>query len=272
MKTVKIPSNMNPYDVWINGLKYSFPAGETVEVEDFIAEAIENSKFDPKPAPVRGILWEDISDKPFGEVFTTLYEGTDLTPVLADGMYTYIIDAGIFAIEVGQTYTVVFEGVTYECVAKSFGSMPTLGNLGLFGDVDTGEPFLCIDQTSFGMGIGVLSSATFSSVKISGWAITKLSEKYRPTLPIFYVDGNVDGKNPYLYTDSSMTKKVTMAELVAAARNGLMISLGGVVFYAPTYVNVHPSELHGSVVIAQSYDSTAGTLSYYEYFTAEYTG
>lgn len=41
MKTVTIPACMNPYVVNINNHTYSYPAGETVDVPDEVAEVIE---------------------------------------------------------------------------------------------------------------------------------------------------------------------------------------------------------------------------------------
>ena len=42
-RTVTIPNNHTPnYSVWVNGVKHTYPAGETVEVPDGVADAIEN--------------------------------------------------------------------------------------------------------------------------------------------------------------------------------------------------------------------------------------
>lgn len=50
MKAVTIPTNMNPYVVTINNHTYSYPAGETVEVPDEVAGAIEDAlELEPKP-------------------------------------------------------------------------------------------------------------------------------------------------------------------------------------------------------------------------------
>lgn len=50
MKVVTIPTNMNPYVVTINNHTYIYPAGETVEVPDEVAAAIEDSlELEPKP-------------------------------------------------------------------------------------------------------------------------------------------------------------------------------------------------------------------------------
>ena len=50
MKTIKIPMNNNPFTVVINNSVYRYKAGETVEVPDEVAEAIENAlELEPKP-------------------------------------------------------------------------------------------------------------------------------------------------------------------------------------------------------------------------------
>lgn len=43
MKSVKIPDNMNPYKVRVNGVLYEYPAGVEMEVPDKVAEIIEQT-------------------------------------------------------------------------------------------------------------------------------------------------------------------------------------------------------------------------------------
>lgn len=53
MKKVTIPTCANPFVVIVNGIKYTYPAGETVEVPDDVAEVIEqHEEAKPEPAPV----------------------------------------------------------------------------------------------------------------------------------------------------------------------------------------------------------------------------
>lgn len=55
MKTVTIPDNMNPWECCINGKKYRYPAGETVDVPDEVAaiiQAYENATKAPEAEPV----------------------------------------------------------------------------------------------------------------------------------------------------------------------------------------------------------------------------
>lgn len=50
MKAATIPTSMNPYVVTINNHTYSYPAGETVEVPDEVAAAIEDAlELEPRP-------------------------------------------------------------------------------------------------------------------------------------------------------------------------------------------------------------------------------
>jgi hypothetical protein len=57
MKTITIPTNCNPYIVVINNHVYVYKAGETVEVPDEVAEAIEDAlELEPKPQRPLGKL------------------------------------------------------------------------------------------------------------------------------------------------------------------------------------------------------------------------
>ena len=64
-KTVKIPECMNPFEVFINGKHYSYPAGTTQEVPDDVAAVIEaheqvhEEQTAPPPPTDGGILNED---------------------------------------------------------------------------------------------------------------------------------------------------------------------------------------------------------------------
>lgn len=56
-KTVTIPSYKNPYDVDVNGRKYAYRAGDTLEVPDEVAEVIEHDLdliIEPLPVPKPG--------------------------------------------------------------------------------------------------------------------------------------------------------------------------------------------------------------------------
>ena len=49
-KVITIPKNRNPFEIMINKRSYTYKAGETVEVPDDVANAIENAlALEPKP-------------------------------------------------------------------------------------------------------------------------------------------------------------------------------------------------------------------------------
>lgn len=59
-KSIKIPSNMNPWVCIINGVVYSYEAGKTTTVPDDVADLIEAiNALDPVPAPAapKGSVW-----------------------------------------------------------------------------------------------------------------------------------------------------------------------------------------------------------------------
>ncbi|MBQ7247121.1 MAG: hypothetical protein IJS22_03405 [Lachnospiraceae bacterium] len=48
MRTIVIPSDRNPYEIEIDGVKYSYPAGSTQDVPDEVAELIEHNQYNHK--------------------------------------------------------------------------------------------------------------------------------------------------------------------------------------------------------------------------------
>lgn len=58
MREVKVPDFMQPFEVIVNGVKQVFPAGETVTVEDYIADIIERSVPPKAEAKVERVMWE----------------------------------------------------------------------------------------------------------------------------------------------------------------------------------------------------------------------
>lgn len=76
-KKVKIHAHDNPFEVVVNGKKYSYPAGEEVEVPDDVAHVIEeHNKLDAPEAPRNDITfdgtWDTLKNKPFYEETTTV--------------------------------------------------------------------------------------------------------------------------------------------------------------------------------------------------------
>lgn len=126
MKKVTIPTCANPFVVIVNGMKYTYPAGETVEVPDDVAEVIEqheethnNPKPDPVPPPYSGGVksWNDLEDKPFDEKEiisdTLVWDGTPSDTIVDLGGAAFHHLSGYVPTEeelVGATVSVEVQG------------------------------------------------------------------------------------------------------------------------------------------------------------------
>ena len=163
-KVVTIPKDRNPFVVFVNGVKYSYPAGATTEVPDSVADVIERYESSkPKPEPNAGNTggnsapsdWNakegepghvlnrtHYAEKAVGEVlFTTMSSNAFDAEI---GGYLYRRDCWMYA---GEEYTVLWKDTEYKCVCiempgDSGNMVQFLGNLGaLTGGESTGEPF-----------------------------------------------------------------------------------------------------------------------------------
>lgn len=214
--------------------------------------------------------WDQMVNRPFGETPTVLYEGTDLTPENADGLYTMqLSDSSMLAH--GTTCKVTFDGVEYTCTVADYYGMPVMGNLSMMsaGD-DTGEPFLVADGSLNGNGVAIMASSAFTSLRIVGATITTVPAEYLDVETVFYVNGSTT-KYPYIYKDSSMNIPVTLAELTEANNKGRIRLLNTYIYWTtPTVVTLLSD--YGYVVWQDS-TITDGTVTIFNRvsYTAEYT-
>lgn len=94
--------------------------------------------------------WNDLKDRPFWEekkVIEIIPEMT-VTTVFDDNIgVTYAQLTNTPKLTVGQAYTVIFNGTSYECIGRQFGGHTLLGNGTIYGDglEGNGEPF-CINS------------------------------------------------------------------------------------------------------------------------------
>lgn len=137
-KTVKIPDYTRPNWVCcIGGHRYVYPAGSTQEVPDEVAELIEDQmelqpKEDENAGSGGGVSsWNDLKDKPFGDVIEVQnyhidkmtvanleeYKGWYCKNLFNSGIYVNgqeEIGVGYGNLVHGQYYTVLWDGVEYE--------------------------------------------------------------------------------------------------------------------------------------------------------------
>lgn len=105
-------------------------------------------------APKGVSSWNDLTDKPFGEVDEAILPETELTFVVADGLdHPYAtVESDRVDSTPNVTYRVLFDEKTYTCVSTEFPNMTPpasfLGNGAVYGFEDTGEPFFIMLQGS----------------------------------------------------------------------------------------------------------------------------
>lgn len=83
-----------------------------------------------------------------------------------------------FTIVDGGSYTVIWDGVTYQCAATNYSgsSSPILGNLSVASlGADTGEPFLFMDGI-----IGATNTAATHTIIVHGETIHSISPDFLP--------------------------------------------------------------------------------------------
>ena len=75
---------------------------------------------------------------------TTILELNTISDFISDGNEGRVYQnyTALSLLVIGNTYHINWDGTNYTCVAKAVDSVPALGNPGVFGGEDSGEPFL----------------------------------------------------------------------------------------------------------------------------------
>ena len=191
----------------------------------------------------------------------------------------------------GNTYTVMWNGVEYSCVAQSYLSDGVqfgvaVGDVGIFdtGEPVTGEPFVVValnDAMATELGVsGVIFSLygdESATLSISGEVVHKLDEKYLPDVAYLYIceDDN------YLYKSQATSdprNRITNDELRSYFLRANKVFVCGTGYYnidndaVPyvLYLNIVAYQdvgMWGTIVV----NALVGS-SLMAYNTAEYTG
>lgn len=150
--------------------------------------------------------WNDITNKPFGDVETVILPETELTFEYGQGMFTPLA-----LINGDGEYTVTFAGVEYKCTPEILtGDMFTLGNPKAMGGNDNGQPFTImtgfIEGSLTGVAVSFVEDSTVK-VSIKGVVPVRISAKYVPITES--VDLNALG---FEGVRTSKTKEMTLAD------------------------------------------------------------
>lgn len=201
----------------------------------------------------------------------------------------YILDE--FELVGGNTYTVMWNGTEYSCVAQSLSGdglvVVCVGDIGVAetGEPVTGEPFLIVAlgrETAAEMGVYagviVLDGSESVTLSISGEVVHKLDEKYLPDTAFLYVNGAEN--DPYLYRNTGFddaNNRVTndyLRSLFLGAKKLFILQTGT---YGTSSGDQIPCTVYFAVDAYQdcstwgiAYAYVVGMLQ--QFFTAEYEG
>lgn len=173
---------------------------------------------------------------------------------------------------IGETYTVSYNGVAYECVAVGTGIETYLGNVDFAMETgDTGEPFVLAvvkdtDMNAAGVyGVVMpIDGATSVTLSITKGAVHTIDEKWLPAsarekLKV-YAEEDAYTENafvsPHAYKDAACTTMYTYNELKEAGLQGFTLFVkhykaGGYMECAP--MAVYPIDASRSIAIGLTY-------------------
>ncbi len=170
MKTIQIPTTSNPFIVNINNNAYQYRAGETAEVPDEVAEAIEDAlELAPKPSICLNRIAQ-IANGSLAEI--TL---SDLHGVEAIVVHAFAYCPNVKTVTIPNGVTIIGNGAFYSCgrlesvdIGDGVQSIeknvfdwcvklanvylpempPVLENVSAFGNINAGCVFYCKTQAS----------------------------------------------------------------------------------------------------------------------------
>lgn len=210
--------------------------------------------------------WNDLTDKPFGEVDAVFIEEQT---IVFDGGEAATTATALPAI--GDTATVEWDGNTYTCQTFDFNGAAAIGNGAAIGLEDTGEPFVVVFvSTAMVFAVDLSGEKASVNLKVSGKTVNKLDPKYVSAATVFYINPD-DKTDVYLYSDVGLTTKATAGELRRAVKAGaVIISKDDIEFYSN--LDIVTTNQYGVVVHYKlSENGVQSSLGIKNYYTAEYT-
>lgn len=201
MKSVTIPTCANPFVVIVNGVKYFYPAGETVEVPDDVAAVIEQhdeAHNNPAPTPVvppfvpgegsasieavKAALAESGQIGYIGKKKEVVFPQEKIFILLGNSVDMYTLP-----ITPGKQYTIVYDGTQYTSIAQSVdvydGDAICIGNCSSYSSVfpNTGEPCGWLQIGSHSRFIGATDGDHTFEIYTEEDVIVPIDPKFLPS-------------------------------------------------------------------------------------------
>lgn len=98
-----------------------------------------------------------------------------------DYIHVYMITDANFTLIDGKTYTIIWDGEVYQCIATSSHNITILGNLGLGEGPDTGEPFLFTQADVGSTSITTRDTSATHTITVCAKTIYPISTDFLPT-------------------------------------------------------------------------------------------
>lgn len=160
--------------------------------------------------------WNDLTDKPFEDV-NYIFANEQTIVFDEEGVAVVTVTA---APNIGDNVTVKWNGVDYTCLVEAHnGGFPICGNAPLLnGTGNNGKPFIIIwAGESIAQALKTSGTAESASVKITGTIATKIEDDYFNAFTPLYLDVT-DNSFTYIYSDVTLTHKITTNELFTVAK------------------------------------------------------
>ena len=148
------------------------------------------------------VKWDDRLAYETDPVMTEILPETTITfEELQPGFYGFGVDSEVIPSS-GATCIVKFNGTEYSCVVKEIENTRYTGNLGIFGEEDTGEPFIIVwhedDLSEFITNIALENTVSISA-GIS--EIYTLNKKFLPFDFVETINGHMEDSSIHLSTN-----------------------------------------------------------------------
>lgn len=217
--------------------------------------------------------WNDLTDKPFGDEETitikmlTESEATEYTHPSFGQVWEILKTPQ--QLEIGETYTIVYNGVSYSCVCQSapagFSDDPNalaMGNFVVAGGENTGEPFAMLISYLY-QRIGIIDLSNANSVLVSihqnKTRIKTIEGEYLPDGVPYVEEGEMVEVLPeYIITeDNAEADMASIPALGLVAGNAYFVKLQSVEYTCIAWTVTHPD--FGVVIgLGDVYTATSG--------------
>ena len=147
MKSISIPTHNNPFTVIINNREYTYKGGETIEVPDEVAEAIEDAlELVPKPKRYPSRLAQ-LAEGSLQEI-----TAEDLAGISAIGTCAFYSNFGVRKVTIPNNIKVIKANAFAWCtnIAKMYlpEVPPALDDINFFNGINAACTFHCKSQAS----------------------------------------------------------------------------------------------------------------------------